>query len=392
LFYHLRSTTDTSRTSSERSSHTERPFYRVPAHNSIAGALSHRKKAQLILYKHLPNGLHTQNVLFIVSLRITVSRELYRTGTKHKWYVTNIFRTVFIHRTSFLSCPCALQYHGSFIAQERSTTDTLRTSSERSSYTERPFYRVPAHTSYHGSFIAQERSTTDTLQTSSERSILPIQFNMPFFTEGFWRGPIPCAQGHDKMTTVYVQLWLRAQLSPTLVYYTVFCCRPLHWWHGHSELEQSSSEKRRGVYSQGQYVFLLSSACRTLLGPTQPTIQWVSEVLSKAVKQVKVKAAHDIPKQALRRGGGTAPSPSRFTSWKDTIHVVLNRTGGTRDIRLLSLCPFVAGYRVSFTFLPFRCLYINHNYSTPSTQLCNYYITQSCMFKSQTASKTTACR
>lgn len=47
----------------------------------------------------------------------------------------------------------------------------------------------------------------------------------------------------------------------------------------------------------GQHIFLISTACRMVLGPTQPTIQCAPWILSRAIKHVKVRVITDIPKQ-----------------------------------------------------------------------------------------------
>ena len=55
------------------------------------------------------------------------------------------------------------------------------------------------------------------------------------------------------------------------------------------------SRKNGALHNVGQHIFPISIACRTTPGPTQPIIQRVSGILSRAVKQVKVKVTPDIP-------------------------------------------------------------------------------------------------
>jgi hypothetical protein len=44
--------------------------------------------------------------------------------------------------------------------------------------------------------------------------------------------------------------------------------------------------------------FFLSTSCRTVLGPTQPPIQWVAGALSSKIKRPRRKAGHSLPTSA----------------------------------------------------------------------------------------------
>jgi hypothetical protein len=52
------------------------------------------------------------------------------------------------------------------------------------------------------------------------------------------------------------------------------------------------------VSRRGLGVFLFTTASRTVLGPTQPPIQWVSRILSLGIKRPGCEADHSPPSSA----------------------------------------------------------------------------------------------
>jgi hypothetical protein len=65
-----------------------------------------------------------------------------------------------------------------------------------------------------------------------------------------------------------------------------------HWATG-STIGVLEFDSRRGLG-----IFLLTTASRTALGPTQPPIQWVQEALSLGVKRPGREADHSPPSSA----------------------------------------------------------------------------------------------
>jgi hypothetical protein len=65
-----------------------------------------------------------------------------------------------------------------------------------------------------------------------------------------------------------------------------------------------------GSIIDGARFNLSSTAFRPALGPTQPHIQWVPEVLSTDVKRPGREAEHSLPSSAqVKNGGATPPLP-----------------------------------------------------------------------------------
>jgi hypothetical protein len=61
-------------------------------------------------------------------------------------------------------------------------------------------------------------------------------------------------------------------------------------------------------FRQGQEIFLLSTASRPALGPTQPPIQSVPGVLSPGVKRPGRDADHSPPSRAEFKKSGATPT------------------------------------------------------------------------------------
>jgi hypothetical protein len=70
----------------------------------------------------------------------------------------------------------------------------------------------------------------------------------------------------------------------------------------------------RGSVHRKVNISLLSIAFRRVLGPTQPPIQWVLEVISAGVKQPGHEADHSPPSSAEVKNYGTVPSVPHLSS------------------------------------------------------------------------------
>jgi hypothetical protein len=67
---------------------------------------------------------------------------------------------------------------------------------------------------------------------------------------------------------------------------------------------------------QGLGIFLLFTASRPVLGPTQPPIQWVPAVLSLGLKQPRRDADHSPPSSAVKNAWSYTYTPQyAFMAW-----------------------------------------------------------------------------
>jgi hypothetical protein len=66
---------------------------------------------------------------------------------------------------------------------------------------------------------------------------------------------------------------------------------------------------------QGQEIFLYATVSRLALGPTQPSIQWVSGAPFLGVKQPGCEADHSPLSSAEVKNDGTIPPLSYTSSW-----------------------------------------------------------------------------
>jgi hypothetical protein len=65
---------------------------------------------------------------------------------------------------------------------------------------------------------------------------------------------------------------------------------------------------------QGLGIFLFTTMSRTLLGPTQPPIQWVPGVLSLGVKQPGREGDHSPPSSAEEKNACSYTSTPQYVS------------------------------------------------------------------------------
>jgi hypothetical protein len=75
---------------------------------------------------------------------------------------------------------------------------------------------------------------------------------------------------------------------------------------------------RPGFNSQQCKIFLLSTASRSTLGPTQPPIQWVSRALSAGVKRQGREADNSPPSNAKAKKSGAISPLLHMSSWHST--------------------------------------------------------------------------
>jgi hypothetical protein len=71
-------------------------------------------------------------------------------------------------------------------------------------------------------------------------------------------------------------------------------------------------ESRGSIPGRGK-IFLISTASRLALGPTQPPIQWVPETIFPGVKRQRREAGQSSPSDAeVKNSGDIAPLPNMF--------------------------------------------------------------------------------
>jgi hypothetical protein len=71
----------------------------------------------------------------------------------------------------------------------------------------------------------------------------------------------------------------------------------------------------RGLNPGRGMIFLLSTASRLALGPTQPPIQWLPGAISQEVKRPVREADHLPPSSAEVKNGGARPPLPHMSSW-----------------------------------------------------------------------------
>jgi hypothetical protein len=72
---------------------------------------------------------------------------------------------------------------------------------------------------------------------------------------------------------------------------------------------------RPGFGSQQWKIFLISTASRPTLGPTQPPIQWIPENLSLGIKRQGCEADHSPPSSAEVEKDGDIPPLPHISPW-----------------------------------------------------------------------------
>jgi hypothetical protein len=74
---------------------------------------------------------------------------------------------------------------------------------------------------------------------------------------------------------------------------------------------------------QGLGIFFFTTVSRTALGPTQPPIQWVLEVLSLGVKRPEREADHSPPSSAEVNNAWsyTSTPPYVFMAWHGHLYL-----------------------------------------------------------------------
>jgi hypothetical protein len=73
-------------------------------------------------------------------------------------------------------------------------------------------------------------------------------------------------------------------------------------------------------------IFHLTTASRTVLGPTQPPIQWVSEALSLGVKRPEREYDHSLPSSAEVNAWSYISTPQyAFMAFRDNFKMANDR-------------------------------------------------------------------
>jgi hypothetical protein len=175
----------------------------------------------------------------------------------------------------------------------------------------------------------------------------PLKFNRHFGVPWGWRRYIPTKRrltfsGLQGVISQKINnlLRIRSVETPTgdccdyetrTLPYLLFHIDPREWEPWYLELYSDGLHTGQPWFEsrQKQKIFLLSTASRPVLRPTQPRIQWVLSVPVPHVhlKRTEYEADHSPPSNAeVKNGGAVTPLPHMSSSLVDVLSFLQNFT------------------------------------------------------------------
>jgi hypothetical protein len=117
-------------------------------------------------------------------------------------------------------------------------------------------------------------------------------------------------------------------------------------------------------------IFLLTTASRTALEPTQTPSQWVTGALSLAVKRPRREADHSPPSRSEVKLRGTIPPLLQYASWRGT--PLKKSTGTTLPLHLFYSVNLSSSICVSCASVDRELYFRGNAYLPGTTKLASY--------------------